>query len=320
VHEVEKGTLLGYPVKSQLVIPKKDEMKQIAQKLVQQQVKVVAIGDNEYPEKLLQLSDPPPILYIKGTLEYDRPAIAVVGTRAYSHYGKSVLQSLIPAIAVSGITVVSGLAMGIDAIAHESTLSHNGYTIAVMGSGIDVVAPRQNYNLYQKLCANGCVVSEFVPGSEPTRYTFPKRNRIIAALADAVLIVEARERSGALITAEYAAEMGREVLAVPGSILSETSFGPNMLISSGAKLVMNQGDVLAEFGMKISSSKKESKDCTGLEPIHQEILNSMAKGNDTIDKLVDNLDHSSVEILRRVTELEINGMVSRAVDGILIRA
>ncbi|HZS08328.1 MAG TPA: DNA-processing protein DprA [Blastocatellia bacterium] len=219
------------------------------EKLEQLGARVVTIDDDDYPPLLREIYDPPIALYVRGNLSlaHERPCLAVVGSRRCSTYGVNASQSLSRALAEQGITIVSGLARGIDAAAHRGALEALGATIGVIGTGLDVTYPKEHARLTDEVIANGAVVSEFPLGTPPLAQNFPYRNRILSGLCFGVLVVEASEHSGSLITARLAYEQGREVFAVPGNITSQTSFGPNYLIKDGAKLVQHWRDVVEEM-------------------------------------------------------------------------
>ena len=210
---------------------------------------VITLEDDQYPDLLREIHDPPIALYVRGDLQkaLERPALAVVGSRRCSTYGVNVAESLSRELASHGLTIVSGLARGIDAGAHRGALETNGQTIAVVGTGLETTYPKEHKKLEEQIIANGAVVSEFPLGTPPLPQNFPYRNRILSGLCFGVLIVEASEHSGSLITARLAYEQGREVFAVPGNITSQTSFGPNFLIKDGAKLVQIWRDVVDEL-------------------------------------------------------------------------
>jgi len=216
-------------------------------------VSIVTSGDTAYPDRLRRIYDYPPLLYIKGTLTTEDIPVAVVGSRNASPYGRYVTERLCRELAYRGVTVVSGLARGIDTCAHRGALSGRGRTIAVMGCGIDVIYPPDNRKLHGEIVAGGAVVTEFPFGTEPDRPHFPARNRIISGLSLGVLIVEAGEKSGSLITARCALDQGREVFAVPGSIDLPGSRGTNKLLRQGAKLVESAEDILEEILPQLES-------------------------------------------------------------------
>jgi DNA processing protein len=209
---------------------------------------IITIEDQTYPSALRAIHDPPPLLYIKGELtQADSNSIAIVGTRNASPYGKMASEKLSNQLASRGITVVSGLAHGIDTYAHNGALSAGGRTIAVMGNGLDVVYPSENAKLFDAIVNSGAVISELSMGTQPRRGMFPQRNRLISGISLGTLVVEASRQSGALITADLALEQGREVFAIPGPIYSEESKGTNWLIKQGAKLVDSIEDILEEL-------------------------------------------------------------------------
>ncbi len=211
-------------------------------------IEVAAIGENSYPEALRNIHNPPAVLYYRGSMEAHRSlCMAVIGARAATRYGKKIARELGQSLAGYNFTVVSGMARGIDREAHWGALDKNGFTIAVLGSGIDVVYPRENYQLYEEICRQGLIVSEFPPGSKPEPRHFPMRNRLISGLSRGVIVVEARIKSGALITADFALEQGKDVFAVPGPINSPASAGTNNLIKQGAILATGIMDIIQEY-------------------------------------------------------------------------
>jgi DNA processing protein len=218
----------------------------------------VARSDPEYPALLRELHDPPPGLFLRGGDNAEvlaRPAVAIVGARACSSYGSQVARLLGRELAAAGLVVVSGLARGVDGEAHRGALEAGGLTVAILGCGIDRDYPAAHADLAARIAATGLVLSEYAPGVEPAPWRFPARNRIIAGLAAAIVIVEARERSGALITADFALEAGREVFAVPGEITSSLSAGTNALLRLGATPLTSTADVLEALGIAASEPR-----------------------------------------------------------------
>ena len=208
---------------------------------------LVTLLDDRYPSLLKEIPDPPPYLYLKGTLPASRTTIAVVGSRSASDYGISITSRLSRELAEQGVTIVSGLALGVDTAAHRAALQAKGATIGVLGCGIDLVYPSINRQLYREMEERGAIISEFPVGTPPDAPNFPRRNRIISGLSRGVLVVEAAEKSGSLITAGFALEQGREVFAVPGNITFRASRGTNSLIKQGAKLVESVSDIIGEL-------------------------------------------------------------------------
>ncbi|HWR61049.1 MAG TPA: DNA-processing protein DprA [Clostridia bacterium] len=211
---------------------------------------IITLQDGRYPEALRNIPDAPVVLYCRGKLEKEAVCIAIVGSRRATQYGLDMAGRLSRELAMHGLTIVSGMARGIDSKAHIGALEGGGKTIAVLGCGVDIVYPSENLELMKKICRSGAVISEYLPGTPPVAFNFPARNRIISGLSQGVAIVEANEKSGSLITADFALEQGRDVYAVPGNINSTNSLGTNRLIKDGAKMVTNAGDILDE--LKIS--------------------------------------------------------------------
>jgi DNA processing protein len=225
-----------------------DKLEEQLGRLTAQGAEMVTQDDPRFPAGLKQIPYPPPFLFIKGTLApADSLAVAIVGTRGASYYGLKAARRLAGALAARGVTVVSGLARGIDTAAHQGALEMSGRTLAVLGCGLDVVYPPENLKLYQEIPAHGALVSEFPLSTPPEARNFPIRNRIISGLALGVVVIEAGVKSGTGITVRYALDQGREVFAVPGPIDSPTSAGPHRLIQEGAKLVQDVDDILAEL-------------------------------------------------------------------------
>lgn len=211
-------------------------------------IEVVTLDDDMYPAGLKNIYDPPLVLYVKGKLAGESAgAIAIVGSRRATSYGRRVTEAISRGLAGLGITVVSGMARGIDSYAHIGALAAGGRTVAVLGCGLDIAYPRENAGLMERIAGCGAVVSEYLPGVHPTPYSFPMRNRIISGMCEGVVVVEAGERSGSLITADFALQQGREVFAVPGNIDSINSIGTNRLIKEGAKMVTCIDDILEEL-------------------------------------------------------------------------
>jgi DNA processing protein len=239
--------------------------------------RVVTLEDEEYPPLLREIHDPPIALYARGDLKraVDQPCLAVVGSRRCSTYGLNAAQSLSRDLAANGLTIISGMARGIDAAAHRGALEAGGLTIAVVGTGLEKTYPSEHKKLEEEIIASGAAISEFPLGTPPLPQNFPYRNRILSGLCFGVLIVEAAEHSGSLITARLAYEQGREVFAVPGNITSQTSFGPNFLIKDGAKLVQHWRDVVEELPREAKERilgvqpKKQDDDQSNVQPMFE---------------------------------------------------
>ena len=224
-------------------------------------IRIVSYCDECYPEGLRHIYDPPVLLYYKGNLKKaDNESIAIVGSRDASFYGCKMAESLASCLAERGVTIVSGMARGIDSAAHKGALKVRGRTIAVMGSSFRYIYPRESRELFRAICEEGAVVTEYPSGIKAAKWTFPKRNRIISGMAKGVVVAEAAKKSGAMITVDYALEEGREVFAVPARADASGKCGSNFLIQNGAKLVMNADDVLQELNIKgLKGNKLEEK-------------------------------------------------------------
>lgn len=211
---------------------------------------VITLYDKAYPKMLKYIADPPVVLYCRGKIDADAICVAVVGSRRATSYGAEMAVRLSKELARHGVTVVSGMARGIDTKAHIGALQGGGKTIAVLGCGVDVIYPQENGDLMNRIIQSGAVISEYLPGAPPIPFNFPARNRIISGLSNSVVIVEANERSGSLITADFALEQGRDVFAVPGNINSINSAGANRLIRDGARMITTADDILDELDVK----------------------------------------------------------------------
>lgn len=276
--------------------------------------KVITLNDEIYPQRLREIYDPPPILYMRGELKKeDELAVAIVGSRKTSPYGRWVTEKISQELASQGITIVSGMARGIDSVAHLGALSAGGRTIAVLGCGVDRVYPSENRVLFKRIIEHGAVLSEFPMGSPPDGSHFPKRNRIISGLSIGVVVVEASEESGSLITAHYALEQGREVFAVPGNIGTKGSRGTHLLIRQGAKLIESSGDILEEIlpQWKMEKEKLKEHEPSGpeLTPEERQIYEQMGETPLHIDTIIreSGLDPGKVSSL--LLNLELKGLI-----------
>ncbi len=276
---------------------------------------IVTLLDRQYPPLLKQLPDAPPVLYVRGTLlPGDELSIAVVGTRRASTYGRQVCEKLVSEIAGRGVTVVSGMARGIDAIAHRVALAAGGRTIAVIGCGIDVVYPPEHASLARDIVTNGAIVSEYGLGIPPDSGNFPARNRIISGMTRSTLVVEAGETSGALITANFAVEQGRDVLAVPGSILADGCIGTNRLIQQGAKLVQTVNDIFDELNVATVGQQLEFRLVAPEDPVERSILQLLSGEPSHVDEIVRQLGLPVATVSGGLAMLELKGM-ARQVGG-----
>jgi DNA processing protein len=276
----------------------------------------IAWSDPAYPPSLAAIIDPPPVLWTRGSLAaLDRPAVAIVGSRAASSYALDVAGRLAADLAARGLTVVSGLARGVDSAAHRGALSVGGPTIAVLGCGADVVYPPEHAALARAIEPDGLIVSELVPGTRPLPQFFPQRNRIISGLSRAVVVVEARDRSGALITAQCALEQGRDVFAVPGNILSGRNSGGHALLRDGARIVESADDILEELG-----EGARAPSAGRLRSSADPLLACLPPGEACdLDAISERSGLSPARLLPRLFELELQGLVRRAGAGRFVR-
>jgi len=276
-------------------------------------IEVISFKDPRYPVNLKNIFDPPFLLYVRGTLEKeDSDALAIVGTRRATVYGKLTARRLARDLAREGVTVVSGMARGIDTEAHRGALEAGGRTMAVLGCGIDIVYPPENRGLMEEIIKKGAVISEFSLGEEPEAPHFPQRNRIISGLSKGVLVVEAPLKSGALITANFALDQGRDVFAVPGHINNPNSHGTNGLIKEGAKLVESMEDVLEELNFsELAQLKKEriKNKNLSLFPEEKKIFNLLKEEPSHIDLLVELSKFPASKVGELLMRLQIKSLV-----------
>lgn len=269
----------------------------------------------DYPRLLREISDPPPVLYVKGTLtEQDAWAVAVVGTRRARAYGREVTRRLTAALARSGVTIVSGMARGIDAEAHSVALKAGGRTIAVLGCGIDRVYPPEHRKLAEEISTHGALISDYPLGTPPEGSNFPPRNRIISGLSLGVLVTEAGTRSGALITADFAAEQGRDVFAVPGSILTRDCAGTNALIRDGAHVVLGPEDILEELNLTMVAEQAEARQVLPADETEAALLNHLSAEPTHVDELQQQVDLPIAQVTSTLALMELKGLV-RQVGG-----
>jgi len=235
-----------------------NEIANVKRNLEVNEIKTVAYYEDEYPTKLKNYDDAPFTLFYKGNILplNEGYNISIVGSRKYSNYGKDVTKIICSDLCANNINIISGMAKGIDTFAHESCLDNEGYTCAVLGAGLDIVYPKENLKIFNKIVERGAVISEFLPGTPPYAHNFPLRNRIISALSDIIIVIEAGEKSGSLITANLALEQGKDVMAVPGSIFSYESKGANKLIKDGAFPLTCTNDIFNLIGIEMKNEKK----------------------------------------------------------------
>lgn len=296
-----------------LVINKKNiNIEEEFEKVLKLGIKLITVEDPGYPSLLLEIFNRPPLLFAKGDLiKKQNFSVAIVGSRRATSYGRMVAEELARGLSQKGITVTSGLARGVDSAAHKGALEDEGGTIAVVGCGLDIIYPPENKKLFTEICEKGSVVSEFPLGTTPVSYNFPLRNRIISGISKGVVVVEASEKSGALITVDFALEQGREVFAVPGAIRSSQSKGANKLIKTGACLVENANDILEEFGFTIEKSNKKYREESSFSKEEQTILEILESEPKQIDTIVEETQFSASKVASMLTLLEIKGFLKQ---------
>jgi DNA processing protein len=289
-------------------------------------VQVVTFKDQAYPQNLLSIYDPPPFLFVGGEIkEEDQNAVAIVGCRSASPYGRKITDRIGRELVRRGITIVSGMARGIDSIGHISALKERGRTLAVFGSGLDVPYPPENRKLAGQIRSAGAIISEFLLGTKPEGPNFPRRNRLISGLSLGVVIVEAGNKSGALLTAQCALEQNREVFAIPGNLDSENSQGTNRLIKEGAKLVTAVEDILEELRIltkegESSSFVETKRDLSGLSEAERSMFQLISDEPDHIDRIASRASIGVPQALSTLLSLELKGLVRQLSGKMFVRA
>lgn len=315
---LDMGNVIGYKNIDEIIKSRTPENEEKAFKIVNNKdVNVYTLLCPEYPRLLKNIYDPPPVLYIRGNdLKTDICSISVVGSRRSSQYGRLVAKELCRKLAEAGVGIVSGLARGIDTAAHTGALeAPKGYTVAVLGNGVDYVYPPENRKLYDQIVERGTLVSEYPLGTQPSQGNFPARNRIISGLTKGVLVVEAGLRSGALITVDYALEQGRDVYALPGNINSPYSAGTNSLIKEGAKVVTCVEDILEEIGALNSSGNEPPSDTSEkvfeLDFLETQVYNALQDGNKDMEELINITSLEPGRLNAVLTMMEIKGIIKQ---------
>lgn len=279
-------------------------------------VQVLGKWSHSYPEKLSRLTDAPVVLYLWGEVNFSEQAVAVVGTRNPTNYGREVAYRIAKELAEAGLIIVSGLARGLDSVAHQAALDARGKTIAVLGSGFQHIYPPENKGLAERILATGFLISEYPPDTSPKQWHFPARNRIIAAISEGVVVVEAGEESGALITCDFALDMGVEVYAVPGSILSPSSKGCHRLIKEGAKLVESAQDILEDFHLQLFPKKLTDPDLTSEE---RKVLEALTLEPILLEDLLQKLNLETSSVLAALAVLEVKGLIRSLLGNYFVK-
>lgn len=282
---------------------------EVIAELTKRDIKPLFIFDPEFPSRLREIADPPFLLYIRGEVNWEQMMMGIVGSRNMTDYGVQVTEKIAADLAANGVIVVSGLALGIDAIAHQATINEGGTTVAVLGNGIDRVFPGTNLGLAKDILAHGAIVSEYPCGVHPAKHTFPARNRIISGLCQGLVVTEAAEGSGSLITARAALEQNREVFAVPGSIFNLNSAGTNNLIKMGAHPITSVQDIFDEFGISHPEVATSFREVVGSSDEERTIIDILRLEPKHIDEITraSGLSHSAVSTA--LTMMEVGGKV-----------
>ena len=303
-----------------------DKADRIQKQAAELGVGIICLGQAAYPEKLKNIYGPPIVLYIKGRKEnLGRPAVAVVGSRKATPYGLSMTRKIAGDLARSGLSIISGLALGIDAEAHKAALEAGGITAAVFGCGLDIIYPGKNRELAEQILEHGFWLSEFPFGTPPDKFNFPRRNRIISGLSSGVLVVEAAEKSGALVTAELAVEQGRDVFAVPGQADKTMSRGAINLLKQGAAPVTDADDILESLGWEVTQKLPETGQKVNMPNIdlnerERKICDFISEGAVHFDELVRSLGFAPPEVSSILLKLELTGVIARRPGNFIARA
>jgi DNA processing protein len=291
------------------------DLNQVWAKIEAQGIKILTWADEEYPSRLREIDQPPPVLYVRGEyLQDDLFAVAVVGTRKVTPYGRQLTEEIASFLAANGITVVSGLARGVDAIAHQTALRAGGRSIGILGSGVDKIYPPEHRALAEQMMERGAIISDYAVGTPPDASNFPPRNRIISGLSLAVVVIEAAETSGALITAEFAAEHGREVFAVPGSIFAPQSKGTNRLIQKGALPLLTPDDLMQALDITRIGEHKSARKVLPADETEALVLSVLSREPLHVDEIRNQANLPIEKVSATLALMELKGMV-RQVGG-----
>ncbi len=293
----------------------KVDLEKIWAKIESQGIKILTWEDESYPQRLKEIDQPPPVLYVKGDyLPDDMFAVSIVGTRRVTPYGRQITEELAAFLAANHMTVISGLARGVDGIAHQTALKAGGRTIGVLGSGVDKIYPPEHRQLAAQMMEHGAIISDYAPGTPPDASNFPPRNRIISGLSLAVVVIEAGETSGALITAEFGAEQGREVFAVPGSILAPQSKGTNKLIQRGALPLLSVKDLMQALDLTRVGEQKAARKIIPTDETEARLMNILGGEPLHVDEIRNQTELPIEKVSATLALMELKGMV-RQVGG-----
>lgn len=312
IHQLQAAGLDKRTQENLLQARRELDLAQEWQRIEKADVQVFTWDDADYPANLREVEAPPPVLYVRGTIvEQDLLAVALVGTRRASAYGREVAHLAATQLAQQQVTVISGLALGVDAIAHRAALDAGGRTLAVLGSGVDQIYPAQNRELGKAIINQGALISEYPLGTRPEANNFPPRNRIISGLSRGVVVVEAGQQSGALITASFAADQGRDVFAVPGSILHPGSFGCNHLIREGATPFLSVADLLEQLDFTTFSVQSRVRQSTPADPLESQLLGTLSRDPRHIDDIARQVAWPAAQVSSLLIMMELKGLVKQ---------
>jgi DNA processing protein len=313
--ELQAGGLSSRVVDNLVKIRKEVDLQKFFQQTLKRGIRILTWLDEEYPKRLKEIDQPPPVLYTLGEItSEDDWGVAIVGTRRITGYGRQVAEEVASVLARRGITVVSGLARGVDAVAHQSAVSAGGRTLAVLGSGVDRLYPPEHRNLAERIVQKGALVSDYAPGTPPDAANFPPRNRIISGLSRAVVVIEAGEDSGALITASFAADQGREVFAVPGNINAPQSQGTNRLIRDGARPLLNPQDLLGALNLEMVVEHRQARTALPTDATEAALLGILGNEPLHVDEIQSQSGLAVEKVSAALALMELKGMV-RQVGG-----
>ncbi len=291
------------------------DLEKYEESLYKRKINYISLIDKEYPAKLKQIKNPPIILYSKGKVDLnsEHKFLAIVGTRRLTSYGKSITELFSGKLAEQGLVIVSGLAIGVDSVAHSACLDSKGTTIAVLGNGVDICVPAENQKTYDRILENGgMIISELPPGEPPSVGSFPSRNRIVAGISDGILVTEGAQDSGSLITANFGLDFKRKVFAVPGPITSSLSAAPLKLIEKGAKLVVAPEDIVRELGIKPSELNMSKKTFKNLSLEEKKIIELIENEALNFDEILKDLNIDSSKLATILSMMEIKGLIKNA--------
>jgi DNA processing protein len=302
-------------VENLVLVRSQVSLEQVWKDIRAKDIEVLTWDDEVYPRRLKEIDQPPPILYVRGDLEPDDEwAVAIVGTRRVTAYGRQVTQEVAGLLARNGVTVISGMARGVDSVAHQAALNAGGRTIAVLGSGVDRIYPPENRRLAEQIIQKGAIISDYPPGTPPEGSNFPPRNRIISGLSLGVVIVEAGKTSGALITANFAVDQGREVFAVPGNILAPQSKGTNRLIQDGAHPLLDPQDVLEMLNLTMVTEHRAARVAIPADETEAQLYQALSLEPMHVDEIRAQTNMPIETVSATLAMMELKGMV-RQVGG-----